>query len=809
MNVSLNFVKRYVDLPAELTPEQISYDLTMRTVEVESITNAADKFENIVVGEIKEVKAHPNADALRICIVDCGEDELKQIVCGGSNLEPGQKVVVSKPGAMVVWHGEGEPVKIKETKMRGEASYGMICGASEVYLSDYFPTDDEKVIVDLAGYDCTPGQNIAELIGMDDIILEIDNKSLTNRPDLWGHYGIARELAAIYECELKPIDDFEIDKNLPAYPVEIEAPDKCYRYTGTEIHNVYVKDSPTWLKTLITNAGMRPINAIVDITNFIMLSVGQPTHAFDLSHVEGGKIVVRNAKKGETLTLLDRSELDLTEDDLVICDAVEPMGLAGIKGGIKDSILPDTKDVLLEVASFTKETIRKTGRRFDEKTDSSIRYEKGIDTQRVDLGLAVGLKLFKEIYPDCEIVAFGDNYPVKTENAKICVPKEFLDIRLGKHLEDDEIMTVLHRLGFEVKLNGDCFDVTSPTWRSTGDVHLKDDVLGELARLIGYENFESKPLPVNFEHAVKQNEVSLHRRIREFLAFRCGFNEIFSYPWIDEKYIKAAKCDMDKAVRLATPPAPELSYLRQSLIPGMLEAIEKNLRYYDEFRIFESAQVFEKGEYHPSSEDETLPVHKNLITGAIVGKDAKELFFKLKGVIESLPSYCHCEPDGISFKQVEKPSWADEKVWLNVYSKKKLLGSIGLISFSALSEAGIKRHNAAAFEIDLDMLEPQPSRTNEFKHLPQYPLVDKDLSILVSESTTWSEIREAIKYMVKELKFVEEYRGEQVPEGFKSVMLSLKIGNDDSTMTAKQIDKKMGGIIKLLENKCGAVLREE
>ena len=552
---------------------------------------------------------------------------------------------------------------------------------------------------------------------------------------------------------------------------------------------------------------MRPINAIVDITNFVLLAVGQPEHAFDITHVEGNEIVVRNAKAGETLTLLDNSELDLTTDDLVICDCKEPMALAGIKGGIKDSILSDTKGVLLEVANFTKETVRKTGRRFDEKTDASIRYEKGIDTQRVDLGIQLALGLFKEIFPDSKVVAYGDSYPVKTENAKISVPKEFLDIRLGKHLEDDEIVHVLNKLGFVVDVTADSFEVVSPTWRSTGDVHLKDDVLGEIARLIGYENFDSKPLPVSFEHAVKQNEVTLQRRIREYLAYRCGFNEIFSYPWIDEKYIKAAKCDMEQAIRLATPPAPELSYLRQSLIPGMLEAIEKNLRYYTDFSIFEAAQVFEKGEYHPSSEDETLPLHYNKITGCIVGKDAKELFFKVKGVIENLPGYCHAE--GFTFKQADKPSWADDKVWLNIVCQKKVIGAIGLISFASMTDAGIKRANAAAFELDADMLVPFPSRTNEFKHLPQYPLVDKDLSILVAESTTWAEIYEAVKFMVKDIKFVEEYRGEQVPAGKKSIMLSVKIGNDDSTMNAKQIDKKMGGIIKALENKCGAVLREE
>ncbi len=788
MNISLKFLQRYVDLPEDLTYEQIAYDLTMRTVEVENIVNTADKFHDIVVGEIKEVKAHPNADALKICMVDVGEDEIKQIVCGGSNLTAGHKVCVSKPGAEVVWHGEGEPVLIKESKLRGEKSYGMICGATEVYLADIFPPADEREIVE----------------GLDDVILEVDNKSLSNRPDLWGHLGVARELAAIYKVPLKDAPA-ELPQGLPEYPVQIDAPEQCMRYTATLIENVYVKESPAWMKTLITNGGMRPINAIVDITNFCMMAVGQPMHAFDSTHVEGSKIIVRNAAKGEKLLLLDENDLDLGENDLVICDTVEPMGLAGIKGGRKDSILDGTTSVLLEVADFSAAGIRRTERKFDEKTDAAQRYDKGVDTQRADLGVCLALDLFKEIYPECRFTAFGDCYPVKTENAVIDITQEFLDRRLGEIIAQSEIEDILTRLGYEVEFEDGIYHCTAPTWRSTGDVSIHDDILGDIARLIGYEYFKKQPLRVNFEHSVNQVKADLGRKLREYLAFRCGFNEVFTYPWIDEKYIHAAKIDTEKSIRLATPPAPELGILRSSLIPGMLEAIDKNERYFDEFCIFENTQVFEKGEYHPSTEEETLPVHRNLISGIAAGKNAPELFYRVKGVIEGISGYCHCEP--LSFKQKEKPSWADEKVWLNIMSGKKVAGSIGLISVQALTESGIKSVKAAAFELDTDMLAPYPSRTNEYKHLPTYPLVEQDLSLLVDESVTWEQIRESIKYMVKELKFVEEYRGKQIPAGKKSVMLSLKIGNDDSTMTSKQIEKKMNGIIKVLSNKCKAELR--
>lgn len=807
MRVSLNLIKKYTDLPKDLTNKQIAYDLTMRTVEVESIEDTKDKFKNIIVGKILEVKDHFNANTLKICMVDIGEKEPVQIVCGGSNLYVGELVVISKPGAMVYWHGEGDLVEIKETKMRGALSYGMICGATEVYLEGLFPPKDESEIVDLSGIDCKPGDNIADVLKLSDTILEIDNKSLTNRPDLWGHYGIARELSTIYKTELRKLDEFKLDKNLKKYDVEIKEGEKCPRYTATVIDNVSIKPSPIWMQNILVSCGLRPINAIVDITNYVMIVVGQPMHAFDKSHVTDNKIIVRNANKGEELLLLDDNSIELTPDDLVICDTKEVMGLAGIKGGKKDSVLDDTTSVVLEVANFTASTIRKTGKRFDEKTDASIRYEKNLDTQRIDDGLNLALNLFKEIYPECEITAFSDICINETKNEKISVSKEFLDTRLGKELDNELVIDTLTRLGYEVKFNNNVYDVIVPTYRSTGDVSIKDDVMGDIARLIGYEYFEAKPLPAFFTHAVSQNKVTLERKLREYLAFRCGFNEIFTYPWIDEKYIKAAKIDVSKSIYLESPPSPELSILRSSLVPGMLEAISKNLRYYNNFKMFEMTEVYEVGEYHESTVEETLPIHKKYLTGAIVGKDPKDIFFELKGIIENMSSYNHMEE--FTLVKEEKPSWADINTYLNIKVNNEIIGSMGLVSVFSMKEAGIKRTNACIFEIDFNKCIPFSSRTNEFKHLPLFPLVEKDLSLLVDENLEWSSIDNAIGLMVKSLEFIEEYRGEKIPEGKKSITIRVKIGSDKGTMTTEQINSKMGGIIKVLDKKCNAILREE
>ena len=807
MRVSLNLIKKYVDLSKNLTDKQIAYDMTLRTVEVDKVEDVSLKYHDIVVGKILEVKKHPNADRLKICITDIGEDKPVQIVCGGSNLYEGEYVVVSKPGAEVVWHGEGEPVKVEETKMRGETSYGMICAASEVYLDDFFPANSENEIIDLKGIDCKPGDAIANLIGMNDTVLEIDNKSLSNRPDLWGHYGIARELSTIYNVPLKNLSKYELDKNLPKYNVEIEDTTKCNRYVAVEIDGIYEKESPIWMKSLLSKTGQRPINAIVDITNYVMITVGQPLHAFDRTHVNGEKIIVRNAKENEELLLLDNNTIKLTTDDLVICDEKDAMALAGIRGGKKDSILPDTKGIVLEVANFSARAIRKTGKRFAEKTDASIRYEKGIDTQRVDEGLSLALELIKEIFPDSKIIKYSDVYPNRTKKNEIKVSENFLDTRLGKKIPQNKIEQILISLGYKVSYNNGVYDVIVPTWRSTGDVTIKDDVMGDIARILSFDSFEAKPINITIEQPIIQNDITLDRRIREYLSYSCDFYEIYTYPWIDEKYIHAAKIDTTNSLLLATPPAPELAYLRSSLIPGMLEAIVKNLRYYDEFKLFECAEIYQKGDYRPSSKDEILPIQDNYLIGCIVGKDAKEIFYEAKGIIENMTRYCHME--SIKLEKIEKPAWADKNAYLNITKDNEIIGSLGLLSVQTMTESKIKRTNVAIFEINFDKLVPYNSRTNKYERLPELPLVEKDLSILVDKEVSWKKIEESVKSMAKEVEFIDEYKENQIPNGKKSITLKVRILNEGITMTSEQINEKMNTILNTLDKECGATLRAE
>lgn len=801
MKISLKWIKKYVDLPEDLTMEKLSYDLTMRTVEVEGYESFREKYEHIVVGEILSVSAHPDADKLRVVSVNVGEAEPVQIVCGGSNLYEGEKVVVALPGAMVVWHGEGEPVKIKKTKMRGVESYGMICGADEVGLSDIFPAWDHE-IVDLKGTECKAGDLIADVVGFDDEVLEIDNKSLTNRPDLYCHYGIARELSAIYGLPLKELPTFEVPK-VPEYDVTIEDSHLCQRYVGMVLSGMENRPSPLWLKTALLSVGMRPINLIVDLTNYVMLSVGQPTHAFDKTHVAGG-IVVRSAKEGETLELLDGTTLELDPSNLLIADHEKPIGLAGIMGGKNDSVLPETTEIVLEIANFNYSAVRHSLKEFDLRTEAAIRFEKSLDTQRADQALGLFQELLKELMPTAKVEAMIDRYPATTVPSDVTVKLSFLNERLGREVTAEEVLNYLKPLGFGVAVDGETLTVKVPSWRGTGDISLPDDVLEEVARMIGYDNFELIHPKVTLNSAINQRGFTMERELREFLAFRAGFREVYTYPWIDDLYIRATGAEPEGMIALDNPPSPTSAHLRMSLIPGLLHAVEINHNNFDEFRIFEMAHVFLPGACSPSSPDEVLPLEENHLAGAIVGKDVEKLFFTMKGVLEGF-NRLRIEP--ISFATGEAPAWAEKKLCLHILSGGVVIGVLAAASVKALTDAGVKKTDAVFFELNVNAMKPLDSRTNQFEHLPLFPLVSKDFSVLIDEVVTWAEMEEVIRPLVKVVRFMDEYRGKQIPEGKKSVMFRIETGSDERTLTSEDIEKKMEQIVRKLAGKFGAELR--
>lgn len=811
MKVSLNWIRDYVQLPADADLKKLAYDLTMSTVEVEDTIELAKQFDHMVVGVINTIEQHPNADKLRVCMTDIG-GRVESIVCGGSNLREGMKVAVALPGAVCRWHGEGEPVEIKKSKLRGVDSYGMICGAVEIGLADLFPTKEEAHILDLSDFDAPAGTPLADALDLNDIILEIDNKSMTNRPDLWGHYGIAREIAALYDLPMKEFPHFDRNvANTAGFHVTVEDTERCPRYLSAQIEGLSVKPAPYQMQNRIWKVGMRPINALVDITNYVMLATGQPTHAFDSDHI-AGHVIVRRAGEGEKLLLLNGKELALSGDDLVIADDAGVVGLAGVMGGAKDSILPETDKVILEVANFDAKGIRRTALRYDNRTEASARYEKAIDPERCDQALDLSMQLFSDLYPEMKVTGLVDEYPRHLKQAEIDVPLSWLERRLGKRLPPEETRHKMELLGYGIAFDGDNMHVVVPTWRSTGDVSIQADIMEEVARMYGYENFEAEPITTTFDGAINQLDKDLERRIKEYLAIRCGMQEIFTYPWMEESYVNAVLQSTEGILSLSTPPSPAERFVRSSLLPNLCKAVVKNERYFDEFSIFETAQVFRDENYtSPYDPREKLPSQRKNVAGAFAsaGKDITALFRKAKGVVEMMARYVHME--ALTFRQTEKPVWADNVVWLNICRGEEKVGDLALLSKKVSMACGIKNLNVMLFQLDQDSLVPLKSRTNTFTHMAEYPMADYDISLLLDGSVQWKDVLQTVGGIKSELlhgaSFVDEYRGKQVPAGKKSLTLRLSIGSREKTLTSSEIEEVASNVLNKIAKRFGAELR--
>lgn len=812
MKISLNWIKEYVALPTNLTSAQIAHDLTMATVEVEDVETLSESLSKIVLGKIESIAAHPNADKLKVVSCRLGETRIEQIVCGGSNLKEGMNVAVSLPGAKVRWHGEGDWVEVKNTVIRKVESFGMICAASEIGLADLFPSEEESEIMDLSDFHGKPGQDIAEILDLQDDILEIDNKSLTNRPDLWGHYGIARELSAFYGVDLKPLPNVELESKSEKLTVSIDNPEDCRRFTAIRIEEVKPVASPYWLRSRLARLGQRSLGLFVDLTNYVTMAMGQPSHVFDADKLSGG-IRVQNHPAKTPVELLNGEILELDEKALTISDDKGPIALAGIMGGGPSSVTDDTTEIILEMANFAPLNVRRTGTVYGMRTEASSRFEKGLHPQLIDSGRGLMLSLMQELQPHLKFTEFVDCYPSPKGTSTVEVPYSFLNQRLGKNLPEDVVKGYLNRLGFLVELNEGVWKVEAPYWRSTGDISLMEDVVEEVARLHGYESFEFVPPSVKLDAAINQLHLRMERNIKEYLAFRGGMQEVWTYPWIEDQYLNATGMDGLPMLTLHAAPSPDTKNLQPSLIPAFLKATASNLRYIKDFRIFNLAPVFLNEEFtSPYNEKEKLPKQPKRVAAALVGDDAKQLFFEAKGILESMGPTLQLQ-ESFSFAPSQKDcSWADYRGHLEIHYEGSKVGDLGVLSARSKRLADIKRSHVVLFEIDVDALQPRPSRENEFQHLPEYPQTDYDLSLLFDEHVHWSDVEaEATKggELIQKVEFVDEYRGSQVPKGKKSLTLRLLIGSEKETLTSEQIEKAASRVLGRLKHQLSGEIRTE
>jgi len=548
MKISLNWLKELVKIPDNITPKEIGDSLTLRTVEVENIEKQGENLENVVIGKINRIEKHPNADKLKLCSVDIGEKDDARIVCGGTNLREGMFTAVAKVGAKVKWHGEGDPIKLERARIRGVESNGMICASSELGIEDILPQDGESEIIDLSKYELgadndkgqpriIPGMLLTEMWGLNDVIFDIDNKSLTNRPDLWGHAGIAREIHSIFRIatQTKITDANGIscihstrmntrngrsmanrDGNLA---VSVENQELCPRYMAVAMSGIKIEPSPRWMRNRLSAVGMRPINNIVDATNYVMLELGQPMHAFNYQlSMNSYQLRVRNAEDGEKIVTLDGAERKLDRETLVIADSKKPIAIAGVMGGKNSEIDDNTTDIILESANFEKVNNRQTGAKLGLRTEAVMRYEKGLDPNLTEQALIRCVELIQRMIPEAKVSSAVVDIKKEIKIPEpIEVSVEFINKIIGTDISEEKIVEILESLGFGVKSQKSILRISVPSWRATGDINIKEDIIEEVARIYGFDNIVLKAPEVSLKVPEKNKERELIYKIKEAL----------------------------------------------------------------------------------------------------------------------------------------------------------------------------------------------------------------------------------------------------------------------------------------------------
>lgn len=800
MLISLNWLKDFIKIPRDLGPAELARLITTHTAEVERAETQAERFAGIVVGEIREVKPHPNAERLQLVLVATGRDE-RWIVCGATNIAAGQKVPVALPGAIV-----GEGLEIKETVIRGEKSAGMLCAEDELGLGE------DHAGIKILGQGAKVGENLAEHLGLDDIILEIDNKSITHRPDLWSHYGIARELAALMKVELAPLpgDPAIFDGLQPAgFKVTVKDGDLCPRYLALEMEGLTVAPSPDWLAERLVAAGMRPINNIVDITNYVMLELGQPLHAFDRRLA--GEIVVRRAADGETITTLDGKDRKLTSDHLVIADKEKPIGIAGIMGGRDSEIAADTGSIVIESANFDFLAIRRAQSDLGLRTDASVRFEKALDPELALLALRRAAGLVLEIVPGAKIAAAPlDIYAGKPREIRIELDPDWIRRRLGLAITDEAIIDPLKRLGFAAQKTDRTYLITVPGWRATRDISIPEDLLEEVARMYGYDHLAGRAPVVPLAYPAPNRSNRTMRRVRAILAGAPAMSETMNYSFLGKEILDKFGIETSETIRLANPISATAEYLRTTLAPGLILNIRTNQARTDEIALYEFGSIYLPiaGEL-PADRDrqETLPYQERRL-GLVVGAEtAKTTIYRLKSAIEMLAAAGNVS---IEYGQTTLvPSWAEASASSEIVLGGKTVGSILVLSASRAKALGVKKAVAVA-EIALPDLEPVFSRTPVFRDAARFPAVLRDLCLVVDDNISYAALKgelSAASALIRAVELFDVYEGSKLGAGKKSLAFHIAY-QADRTLTAAEVEEVEGRLKQVLEEKYGAKVRD-
>lgn len=809
MYLSYNFIKQYVKLPADITPKDVALALTMSTVEVEDVIDQAADLDGIVVGKVIDVVKHPQADRLWVCRVDV-KTEILQIICGGTNVVKNMYVAVAKVGAKVKWHGEGERITLEKAKIRGLESNGMIAASDEIGLHGLFPAG-EREILDLSPYQVRVGDPIAVSLGLTDTIFEIDNKSMTHRPDLWGQYGLAREIAAIYQTSLKPLKVAPIPSvtgDLKPLTVTVKDSKLCPRYAALVIDQVSPVASPWWLKRDLEEVGITSINAIVDITNYVTMVLGQPMHAFDYHKLAGHKIVVDRAGVGKKFTALNGKDYELPSDTLMINDGEQAVAIAGIIGGAESAITDATKTIVFEVANFEASSVRRSSMALGLRTEASARFEKKLDPTIIPDALAMACDLIMQLVPGARVASKVMDIDAHDASPRqITVTKEFLDRRLGAVLDAKEIVSILKRLAFSVVFKKNIFSITVPSFRAKG-ITIPEDIVEEVARIYGYNNIKPALPIVEIARPSRNPAARVERECRTLLAQSFGYHETYSYSFADALWCERMGFNRNR-VLVKNAIAKELSYMRASLLPGLVASAVSNIRWKDSFKLFELGRVFSKtpGEFAiDASSGSFLPSQPLMLSGIAVAKAIKSdaLYREVKGDLEGLAQQIGLP---LTWKEVTQHSFGTAVFELRAGSKP--IGLFGMLK-QEFAQDDLEQYAVVFWDLQFELLVKFATFAHSYIPVPKFPAVARDIAIIVASDITWGMIEHVIQKvspLITRIELFDVFTSPKLGEGKKSIAFSLTFASPERTLESSEVDAIIQKIAKLLAEKCGAVIR--
>ncbi len=797
MKISWSWLSRYVDLEG-VDPVETGMRFTLSVAELEEIEQVGQGLEAVRIVKITAVEPHPNGQHLKLATIDLG-DTSRVVVCGAPNAREGLFTALADVGARV-YDKSGELFTVGEAEIRGVKSAGMLVSPMELGLSE-----DHAGVIELPdGH--APGTLLAEVAPLVDTIWDIDNKSITHRPDLWGHLGIAREVAALVGRELRFVVPRPAFTEADPLTVINEETMLCPRYTAFTMDGIVIAPSPLWMQILLYHGGQRPISNIVDFTNFVMMTLGNPLHAFDARQMGASTIRIRRAHDGEPMTTLDGEKHTLSAEDLVIADAERPVALAGVMGGLNSEVEPDTSSVILESANFHPGRIRRTAARLGIRTESSARFEKSLDPRMAREAGWYFAQLVTDHIPGAHVTSrFYDEGAPLPKECVIELTADFIRARLGVELSDDRIVEILSSLSFEVGRTGGDLRVTVPSFRATKDVGIPEDIVEEVGRIHGYGNIPATKPMIRLEKPWTLPTKSVERRIRDTLALEMGFNEAMTYSFDRLANLEKSGLGTEAALWLKNPISKEEPVLRQTLLLNLIDAVKRNERTVNDQRLFETGRIFIR-----QGEGE-LPLQPRKL-GAVVAarggrQDASaELFFNLKYVLERLAQ--RLERGDFSLGHPGKETlglpWVHPARCGDVHLGGVRVGYMAALHPAVAAALQVKSDLVLA-DLDLDAVAALSSRHRLFEPLPRFPGIEHDISVIVDKKRSAAEISallDAVDPLVARVACVDMYEGEKFP-GRRSLTFRLLFAHQDRTLTQEEVQSIHEKIVHLVNSQLG------